>query len=175
MVGFYWVGTKKAIAGYVKACGICQRNKTLVMSPAELLQPLKLPDKVWKDLSMDFIDGLPKSEGYDVIYVAVDRLSKYAHFVPLKHPYTPAYVDEIFITNIVKLHRMPHLIVFYRNRVFTSKFWEEIFHLQGTELRRNTAYHPQTDGQMEVVNRCLEIYLRCFASKQPRRWANWLH
>ena len=68
--------------------GICQRNKTLVMSLARLLQPLQFLDKVWEDLSMDFIDGLPKSEGYDVIYVVVDRLSKYAHFIPLKHPYT---------------------------------------------------------------------------------------
>ena len=88
MASFYWVGMKKAIAYYGKAYGICQRNKTLVMSLARLLQPLQLPDKVWEDLSMDFIDGLPKSKGYDVIYVVVDRLSKYAHFIPLKHPYT---------------------------------------------------------------------------------------
>ena len=170
---FYWVGMKKAVADYVKAYGICQRNKTLAMTPAGLLQPLQLPDKVWEDLSMDFIDGLPKSEGYDVIYVVVDGLSKYAHFIPLIHPYTS--VAERFITNIVKLYGMPHSIVSDRGQVFSSKFWEEIFHLQGTELHRSTAYHPQTDGQTEIVNICLETYLRCFASEQPCRWAKWLH
>ena len=142
---FYWVGMKKAIANYVKVCGVCQRNKTLAISPAELLQPLQLPDKVWEDLSMDFIDGLPKSEGYDVIYIVVDCLSKYAHFIPLKHPYTTS-VAERFITNIVKLHGMPYSIVSDRDRVFTNKFWEEIFRLQGIELCRSAAYHPQLDG-----------------------------
>ena len=106
---------KKAVADYVKACGVCQRNKTLAMSPIGHLQPLQLPDKVWEDLSMDFIDGLPKSERYDVIYVVVDRQSKYAHFIPLKHPYTTASMTERFITNIVKLHGMPHSIVLDRD------------------------------------------------------------
>ena len=72
---------------------------------------------------MDFIDGLPKSKGYDVIYVVVDCLSKYAHVIPLKHPYTATSMAEKFITNIVKLHGMPHSIVSNRDRVFTSKFW----------------------------------------------------
>ena len=85
------------------------------MSPIGLLQPLQLPNQVWEDLSIDFIDGLPKSKGYDVIYIVVDHLSKYAPSIHLKHTYTATIVAERFITNIVKLHRMPYSIVSNRD------------------------------------------------------------
>ncbi|GKC74520.1 putative retroelement pol polyprotein, partial [Tanacetum coccineum] len=116
-----------------------------------LLQPLNLPEQIWEELSMDFIDGLPKSEGYSVIMVVVDRLSKSAHFIPLKHPYTAASVAVEFIRGIVRLHGIPKSIVSDRDRVFISHFWKELFKYQGTQLKRSTAYHPQTDGQTEVV------------------------
>jgi hypothetical protein len=123
---------------------------------------------------MDFIIGLPKSGNKSVIMVVVDRLSKYAHFCALQHPFTTSTVAQIFMDQVFKLHGMPHSIVFDRDPTFTSNFWQELFKLQGTQLHLSTTYHPQTDGQIEVVNKCLETYLRCFASEKKNQWAQWL-
>ena len=95
---------------------------------------------------MDFITGLPSSNGYIVILVGVDRLSKYAHFLPMKTDYTAKSVADAFFHNVIKLHGMPKSIVSNRDKVFTSSFWQHLFKLQGTTLARSSAYHPQSDG-----------------------------
>jgi len=92
------------------------------------------------DLSMDFIEGLPKSNGYDVILVVVDRLTKYAHFVAIKHPYTTADIAQVFMDRIVKLHGLPQSIVSDRDTVFVSTFWKELFKLYKVKLNMSTAW-----------------------------------
>lgn len=100
---------------------------------------------------MDFIEGLPLSACVDTILVVVDSLSKYGHFIGLKHPFTTPMVAEAFIREVVRLYGMPHSIFCNRGRIFMSTF-----KAQRTALKHSTSYRPQTDGQMEVVNRCLE-------------------
>lgn len=104
---------------------------------------------------MDFIDSLPYSQGYSVILVVVDRLTKYAYFLPLSHPYTTVSVVVVFTSQVFKLHGLPSTIVTDRDVIFTSNFWKELFKLQGTKLHFTSAYHLQLDGQTEVVNKCV--------------------
>ncbi|WVY91553.1 hypothetical protein V8G54_037067 [Vigna mungo] len=115
--------------------------KTATSLPTRLFQPLPIPKQIWEDLAMDFIVGLPPSHGFTVILVVVDRLSKYGHFAPLKADYSSKTVADIFMHSIIRLHGMPKSIVSDRDRIFTSKFWQQLFKLSGTTLAMSTAYH----------------------------------
>ncbi|KAK9189481.1 hypothetical protein WN943_018078 [Citrus x changshan-huyou] len=159
-LSFWWPNLRKTVKEFIQHCTICQRYKSDSMCPAGLLQPLPIPLQIWTEVSMDFIEGLPSSNGYTVIMVVVHRLSKYAHFVALKHPYTAVTIAKAFVANVVRLHGIPTAIVSDRDKVFVSSFWQALFQLQGTKLRMSSSYHPQTDGQTEVVNLTLEQYLR---------------
>jgi hypothetical protein len=165
---------KSQIRDYVRCCRVCQQAKPERTLPAGLLQPLPIPSEPWEMATMDFIDGLPQSRQFNCILVVVDKLSKYAHFIPLRHPYTASKVAEAFVDNIYKLHGMPKSLVSDRDPVFTSQFWKSVFQATGTQLRLSTANHPETDGQTERVNQSIECYLRCFISSHPQHWVKWL-
>jgi len=165
---------KHQVEDFVKQCAICQQSKHVHHHPLGLLQPLPIPDGIWQDLSMDFIEGLPKSEGFSVILVVVDRFTKYAHFIPIRHPYTASSIAQSFMDNVVKLHGLPKTIVSDRDTVFLSHFWTTLFKLYKVDLHFSTAYHPQSDGQTERVNQCVEMYLRCAVQDSPSTWKSWL-
>ena len=171
---FYWKGMKATIHELVQGCLVCQRNKWETLHPAGLLQPLPVPTQIWADISMDFVEALPKVLGKSVLLVVVDRLSKYAHFIPLGHPYSAITVAHAFFTEVFRLHGLPESIVSDRDKVFQSLFWKELFRLSGSKLSFSSAYHPQSDGQTEVVNRTIEMYLRCLTGDRPRKWLEWL-
>lgn len=113
---------KKDIKEHIKTCETCQRIKVDTTKPAGLLQPLPILDKSWLDISIDFNTGLPKSQGYEVILVVVDRLAKFVHFMPLSHPYTTAKVAQIFMRVMFKLHGLLRSIVSDSGAAFTSTF-----------------------------------------------------
>ncbi|KAM2650971.1 hypothetical protein EV1_014910 [Malus domestica] len=119
---FNWLGLKKAIKSFVSTCDTCQRNNYEAIKPPGLLQPLPIPSQIWTDIAMDFIEGLPQTHGRNVIFIVVDRLSKYAHFIPIKHPYSAVKVADIFICEVFLLHGMPATIISDRDPVFISHF-----------------------------------------------------
>lgn len=119
---FYWKHMRTDVKQFIQRCDVCQKVKSDLAAYPGLLQPLPIHDVVWSQINMDFIDGLPKSNGYEVILVVVDRLSKYGHFIPLKHPYTAQSVAQVFFDNVVKLHGLPEAITGDRDDVFLSSF-----------------------------------------------------
>lgn len=124
---------------------------------------------------MDFITHLPNSHGHTAVWVICDRLTKFVHFIGLPKKFNAKDLAHRFSNEICKIHGIPKSIVSDRDPVFLSHFWKELFSVQGTTLKFSSAYHPETNGQTEVVNRSLETYLRCFASDHPRQWFQFLH
>lgn len=171
---FYWPGMKADIHRFVAACSVCQATKYVTDRPFGLIQPLPIPDFVWAAASMDFIVGLPSSHGHTAIMVAVDRLSKYAHFGALQPGFDAPKVAKLFVNTVVKLHGFPDKLISDRDTIFMSDFWKELITMSGTKLQFTTAYHPQMDDQSEVTNRALEQYLRAFTYEQPKKWFDFL-
>lgn len=171
---FAWPHLRASVNKFVQACSICQRAKSEHVKYPGMLQPLPVPDHACQMVSLDFIEGLPKSAAFSCILVVVDKFSKYSHFVPLSHPCTALDVAEAYMQHIHRLHGLPQSLVSDRDRIFTSTLWTILFKLAGTQLRMSSSYHPQTDGQTERVNQCLETYLRCFVHACPSQWSRWL-
>jgi hypothetical protein len=144
---------KRDIAKYVALCDTCQRVKAEHQWPARLLQPLQVPEWKWEDIAMDFIMGLPRTQsGYDSIWVIVDRVTKVAHFIPVKTTYTRPQVAELYMSMIVYLHGVPKKIVSERGTQVTLKFWERLHETLDTQLRFSSAYQPQTNGRLVLYN-----------------------
>ena len=148
---------KQYIKDYISTCEVCAQAKLEHCRLLGLWQPLPIPQHAWHTISLDFIEGLPKSKTFDTILVVIDKLTKYAHFIPLSHPYTALTIAQTFVSNIYKLHGLPSIIISGRDRVFTSALWQKLFKLTNTTLNMSSACHPQTDGQTERLNQC-----RCF-------------
>ncbi|WVZ71088.1 LOW QUALITY PROTEIN: hypothetical protein U9M48_019712 [Paspalum notatum var. saurae] len=160
---FWWYGMKCAVAEY--------RVKAEHQRPAGLLQPLKVPEWKWEEITMDFIVGLPHTQkGYNSIWEVVNHLTKVAHFIPVNTTYSGAKLAELYISRIVCLHGVPKRIISDRDSQFTSRFWEQLYDSLDTKLRLSTTYHPQTDGQTERTNQILEDMLRACAIQYGTSW-----
>jgi hypothetical protein len=171
---FSWPNMKKDITEYVTQCQVCSQAKPEHCRLPGLLQSLPIPSQAWHTISLNFIEGLPKSKTFDTILVVIDKFSKYGHFIPLSHPYTALSVAQLYLNNVYKLHGLPNVIISDRDRIFTSAVWQELFKLTDTTLNMSSSYHPQTDGQTERLNQCLETYLRCLVQSCPAKWSQWL-
>ena len=172
---FHWPGMARDVRQYCMDCDSCQRNKSSTLKPVGKLQPLPIPTRKWESIGMDFITQLPCTDsGYDCILVVIDRLSKLTHLVPLTCTATAADVAELFVDCVVKHHGLPTSIVTDRDSKFTSMFWQTVLQIWGVKSAMSTAFHPQTDGQTERVNRVLEEYLRHFVSPRHTDWDKYL-
>ncbi|KAK2427510.1 hypothetical protein QL285_026084 [Trifolium repens] len=168
---FWWPGMKRDVAEFVASCLTCQKAKIEHQRPAGMLQSLDIPEWKWDSISMDFITGLPKTRRkHDSIWVIVDRLTKSAHFLPVRTTDTAAKLTDVYIAEIVRLHGIPSSIVSDRDPKFTSHFWKTLHEALGTKLRLSSAYHPQTDGQTERTNQSLEDLLRACVLDDRGSW-----
>ena len=172
---YWWPTLRSDVLSHVKTCGTCQRNKGATKRPFGEAQPLPVPDHQWKDISMDFITHLPPTRsGYTSIMVVVDRLTKMVHFLPTFDSVSAEDVAALFRDRVFCLHGMPQSIVSDRDVKFTSAFWQELHRLLDVKLNLSTAYHPQTDGQTERMNRVLEDMLRHFVNRHHDDWDQFL-
>ena len=144
---FYWQGMKADVWSFVRACTVCLQAKQDHARYPGLLQPLPVPSASWEIISMDFIEGLPVSGSANAILVIVDKFSKFAHFIALKHSFTAQSVAQLFLDNVFCLHGLPKSIISDRDKIFTSLFWQSLFKAAGTTLHLSSSYHPQTDEQ----------------------------
>ncbi|GJS31461.1 putative nucleotidyltransferase, ribonuclease H [Tanacetum coccineum] len=172
---FWWNGMKQDVATFVSKCMTCQQVKIEHQRASGLLQPLEIPMWKWDEISMDFVTGLPTTQKrHDAIWVVVDRLTKSAHFLPIRKNYGISKLAEIFRQEIVRLHGTPTSIVSDRDPKFTSRFWKGLQKAWGTRLKFSTAFHPQTDGQSERTIQTLEDMLRACALEWTGSWDEYL-
>ena len=139
---YYWKTTRKQVDRYVRSCAECQRSRTGRHASFGVLRPLPVAEKPWEDISMDFVTVLPECEGYDAIWVVVDRLSKMRHFVPCRTTVDARGLAAMFLREVVRLHGLPKTIVSDRGPQFAAAFWKRICERLGIDRRLSTAFHP---------------------------------
>lgn len=164
---------KKEIAEFVYSCLICQKSKIEHQKSSGLMKPLPIPTWKWESISMDFVSGFPKTpNNYEAIWVIVDRLTKSAHFIPIRMDYQLERLAKLYIERIVSLHGIPSSIISDRDPRFTSRFWESLQGALGTNLRMSSAYHPQTDGQTKRTIQSLDNLWRACVLEKGGAWDN---
>ena len=171
---FWWPSIEADTREFVAACTTCARNKASHSPPAGLLCPLPVPGRPWSHIGMDFVTGLPSSQGNTVVFTIVDRFSKAVHFVPLRKLPSSSETADLLVLHVVKQHGIPLDIVSDRGPQFTSRVWQAFCKGIGATVSLSSGYHPQSNGQAERANQCLGSMLRCVASRQPASWSKYL-
>ena len=172
---FYWKRMKVDIIRYCNSCDVCQKSKQSAFSKFGLLIPNPIPSRPYQSISMDFIVNLPWSEGYNAIFVVVDRLTKHASFIPVTTGLDSEGFALLFVKHIACKFGLPESIITDRDLRWTTDFWLGIAKALHTKMSLSSSHHPQHDGQTEVVNKLLTTMLRVFVAGQKDQWAAWLH
>jgi transposase InsO family protein len=172
---FYWQKQFQDVEDYVLGCASCQRNKPLRHRPYGELASLPYPSRPWKEITMDFITGLPESTHrgavYDSILVVMDRYTKMGRYVPCNKTVDAEELADIIMDEVIRPHGIPEGIVTDRGSVFTSSYWSNICYHLKIKRKLSTAFHPQTDGQTERQNQTVEAYLRAYCNDERDDWA----
>jgi transposase InsO family protein len=174
---YYWKNLDKFVKHYVSTCEKCQRNKHRQSKPPGLLHPLPVPEARWQHITMDFMTGLPISDGFNAIWVIIDRLTKRAHFLPvlMKNEGSDAPAcAKLFRRDYQRLHGLPETIISDRDSRFNSSFWKSLMEMQGVKHVMSSAFRPNTDGQTERVNRFISDYLRNYIYPCQDNWVELL-
>ena len=170
----WWKSIVQDVTDYCKACQTCATSKSPTEKPRGLLKTMPVPTHPWQYIGIDFVGPLPESSNrngaYDMICVVIDLLTAMVHLVPTRQTYTATDMAEVIFDTVYKLHGLPERIISDRDSLFTSHFWEKLHALLNVELRRSSAFHPQTDGSTERVNRTMTQMLRQCVSPKQKDW-----
>ncbi|MCO5573892.1 hypothetical protein L7F22_027667 [Adiantum nelumboides] len=162
-----YVFWKKDVKEFVCSCLVCQKVKFDRHKAQGLLQPLPISTRPWESIAMDFIFDLSRTQSdHHGIWTVINKFSKQAHFIPMKKTVKPDHLARLFVAQIFKLRGMPETIVSDRDPRFTSLFWKAIWENVGTRLQFSSSFHPQTDGQSEIVNSMVLDLLKSYISDQ---------
>uniref|UniRef100_A0A3B3HZ14 Gypsy retrotransposon integrase-like protein 1 n=1 Tax=Oryzias latipes TaxID=8090 RepID=A0A3B3HZ14_ORYLA len=171
---FFWPSMEKDVREFVAACTICARSKASNSAPVGLLQPLLTPSRPWSHIALDFVTGLPPSQGNSIILTVVDRFSKMAHFIPLTRLPSATDTAQVLVNQVFRHHGIPLDIVSDRGPQFVSQVWKAFCSALGATVSLTSGYHPQSNGQAERANQELEAALRCLAAQNDKDWSQYL-
>ncbi|QRV83886.1 Retrovirus-related Pol polyprotein from transposon [Ceratobasidium sp. AG-Ba] len=161
---------ESTIKDYIRQCDLCQKAKPKRHGQRGFLQSIPIPSQPFEVVTMDFITDLPESNGYDAILTIVDKLTKYTHFIPCKKSINEVETAQLFHDHIWSHYGLPRQIITDRDSRWTGSFWEHLTSLVGIKRSLTTAFHPQADGQSEIMNQTLEIALRSFVAPSLNDW-----
>ncbi|KAF7649216.1 hypothetical protein LDENG_00144960 [Lucifuga dentata] len=171
---FWWPAMETDTCAFVAACTVCARGKSTHHPPAGLLHPLPIPSCPWSHITLDFVTGLPPSQGNTVILTIVDRFSKAVHFLALPKLPSARETADLLVLHVFRLHGIPLDIVLDRGPQFISQVWRAFCQALGATVSLSSGFHPQTNGQTERVNQDLEAALRCVTAINPASWSTQL-
>ena len=171
---YYWPRMSREIKNFVNTCDVCQKTKPRKHAPVGLLQPIPIPTQPFEVVTMDFIPELPLSNGFDNILVIVDKLTKYAIFIPTTTRIGEIETARLFFKYVIAQFGIPRQIISDRDTRWRGDFWKEVCRLMGMKRSLTTSYHPQADGQTEVMNQALEISIRAYIGPERDDWSDLL-
>ena len=167
---FWWSTMDAGVRSFIAACATCARNKTLTCPRSGLLRPLPIPSRPWSHIALDFVTGLPPSEGNTTILTVIDRFSKAAHFITLPKLPSSRETADLLVKHVFRLHGIPTDIVSDRGPQFTSQVWRAFCGALGAKSSLSSGFHPQSNGQSERANQQMEAALRCITHTSPTSW-----
>jgi len=171
---YTWPNIRDNVQKFCKSCVTCMRSKPQHHRPYRSLQQLPILECPWNSISMDFIEKLPSSSGFDTILIIVDRLSKQAIFIPTHNTITSAELARLFITHVFSKHGVPSHVTSDRSSEFVSHFFHSLGTVLDMRLHFTSGYHPEANGQAERTNQILEQYLCIYCNYQQDNWSELL-